>query len=184
VGEVTILGRTSDDYLFKQFVARYDVPAYVRRARRVQGALDDLVARCKKQREEWLVMVRVSAKAALVLAGDAADERLRQVGHILELPCASAGAGHVSMRRLARAVRELTESITRFNGRWPRYLNDVDCGPVNRLRDDYNRYYVLEKECALHSARLARLGFQPLLPLTAGELLALMPLLPLPAQPA
>jgi hypothetical protein len=178
--EVAIPGRAGDDRLFKQFTARYDVPAYVRRARRVQEALDGLVARCRKQRDEWLIMVRANARMALALAGSSADGELRQLASMLDLPGIPVAANPGSRRRLGRALRELAESIAHFNRRWRRYLHEVDRAPVNQLRDDYNRYYTLEKECALHSARLARLGFQPLEPLSVAELFTLLPLLPLP----
>ncbi|HVS34068.1 MAG TPA: hypothetical protein VMS17_00705, partial [Gemmataceae bacterium] len=55
----------------------------------------------------------------------------------------------------------------------------VDVHRVNDLRDGYNRYYLLEKECALRSPRLARQGYRPLAPLTVQELEALMPPLPM-----
>jgi len=179
VNEVTILGRGGDERLFKQFAARYDVPAYVRRARRVQEAFDDLVARCRKQREEWLLMPRVYAKTVLGLFGTGADE-LRELGSMLEISCEAGVIMPVSKRRTRQAIRDLTESITRFDRRWQRYLHELNLDPINQLRDDYNRYYVLEKECALRSARLARIGFQLLRPVTADELLSLMPLLPCP----
>jgi hypothetical protein len=51
---------------------------------------------------------------------------------------------------------------------------------VNDLRDGYNRYYVLEKECAVRSFRLARQGFCPLEPLTVEDITALFPLLHVP----
>jgi hypothetical protein len=173
--EACIPGR--DDHIFKHFVARYDVPAYVRRAWRVHEAFEDLVSRCRKKREEWLTMVRVYAKAVLGLAGDGATEELRDLATMLDLPQPCPGIAG-SKRRLGRALRELNESIVRFNERWRRYLDKVDLSAVNRLRSDYNRYYVLEKECALRSARLARLGFQPLVPVTVAELYALIPALP------
>jgi hypothetical protein len=56
----------------------------------------------------------------------------------------------------------------------------VDLSQVNALRDGYNRYYVLEKECASRSPRTARHGFRPLPPLTADDLAALLPPLPVP----
>jgi hypothetical protein len=77
-------------------------------------------------------------------------------------------------------VRELAESLERFNRRWLEFLRGVDVGPVNELRDGYNRYYLLEKECALRSPRLARQGFTRLEPLTVAELTALLPPLPVP----
>lgn len=51
-----------------------------------------------------------------------------------------------SSRALRRALRELTESIERFNQRWQEFLQGVDVSHVNELRDGYNRWYVLEKE--------------------------------------
>jgi hypothetical protein len=60
------------------------------------------------------------------------------------------------------------------------FLHTVNVTPVNELRAAYNRYYLLEKECALRSVRLARQGFRRLEPLTVEELALLLPLLPVP----
>jgi hypothetical protein len=85
-----------------------------------------------------------------------------------------------SPRALRRALRELGESIERFNRLWREFLAGVDLGRVNGLREGYNRYYLLEKECALRSPRLARQGYRPLPPLTREDLESLMPPLPAP----
>jgi hypothetical protein len=77
-------------------------------------------------------------------------------------------------------LRELCESLLHFNQRWQAFLQTVDLTPINHLRDAYNRYYLLEKECALRSARLARQGFRRLDPLTLDELSTLVPPLPVP----
>src|SRR5262249_6469307 len=82
--------------------------------------------------------------------------------------------------RLRRALRQLVESIERFNRRWRAHLSQVDLSAVNELRDKYNRYYLLEKECAVRSPRVARLGFRRLEPLTTAELTALLPPLSVP----
>jgi hypothetical protein len=83
-----------------------------------------------------------------------------------------------SPRRLVRAIGELSESFNRFNARWRCFLEALDLQPINELIDGYNRYYLLEKECAFRSARLARRGFHELEPVTAARLLELLPLLP------
>lgn len=83
-----------------------------------------------------------------------------------------------SLRRLRRALVELIESTERFNRGWKPFLEAVDLARVNELRDGYNRWYVLEKECALRSPRLARLGFQRLEPITPETLAVLFPPLP------
>jgi hypothetical protein len=85
-----------------------------------------------------------------------------------------------SARAVRRALRELVASLERFNRRWREFLPTVDLGRVNELREGYNRYYLLEKECALRSPALARQGFRPLPPLTLADLEALLPPLPVP----
>jgi len=82
--------------------------------------------------------------------------------------------------RLRRSLRELNESLEHFNERWQAFLSKVDLTAVNEMRDGYNRYYVLEKECAVRSARIARQGFIPLEPLTIDDVIAEFPLLPVP----
>ncbi|MFQ3591815.1 MAG: hypothetical protein SNJ82_01335, partial [Gemmataceae bacterium] len=54
----------------------------------------------------------------------------------------------------------------------------IDLSPVNQLREGYNRWYVLEKSCALRNEAVARLGFTPLQPLTHEEVAAQFPALP------
>src|SRR5262249_689034 len=80
----------------------------------------------------------------------------------LRLPLEATTSGWV----LRGAAAELVESIERFNERWTQFLAKVDLGAVNRARDAYNRYFVLEKECAFGSASAARRDFQRLAPLT------------------
>ena len=72
-------------------------------------------------------------------------------------------------------------SIDRFNKRWLNYVHTLDLTRINELRDGYNRYYLLEKECAMRSARLARQHFRRLEPMTREAVLDRFPLLPVPA---
>jgi hypothetical protein len=179
------------DKLFNEVARMYGAPAYVRRARGVQEGLDSLVARCRRQREEWLPMVRLRLGLLQALAGD--WERLRpllkdpdqladlQALHAtleprLRVPVKPASSSYT----LLRGLRELRESIERFNRRWLEFLPSVDLSHVNKLREGYNRYFVLEKECALRSARLSRHDFRPLPPFTLADLTALLPPLPVP----
>jgi hypothetical protein len=187
VDEVRI---STDDaaVVFNQVIARFDAPAYVRRARRVQQALDDLLNRCRKQRTEWLMMTRLHVGTLRALAGDWAslqlyltEEGLRDLERLhdelqpkLRLPVERDD----SPRVLRAALAELRASLARFNGRWEEFLRGIDLGPVNAEREAYNRYYVLEKECALRNAVVARHGFQPLPALTTADLLSLLPPLP------
>jgi hypothetical protein len=77
-----------------------------------------------------------------------------------------------SRRALRCALLELNESIEHFNARWGRFLAAVDLSGVNRERENYNCYYLLEKECAIRSARLASRGFVRLEPVTHADLAA------------
>ena len=85
-------------------------------------------------------------------------------------------------RRLRLALRELCASLARFNDRWRSFMAEVRLDSVNDERAAYNKYYLLEKECAVGSAVLARLGYRPLEPLTIEELATLLPELPVPCM--
>jgi hypothetical protein len=74
----------------------------------------------------------------------------------------------------------LQAAVSRFNGRWRQYLERLNLEPTNAVIDAYNRYYVLEKECVVGSARLAARFFSPVSKLTQAELLQDHPTLPVP----
>jgi hypothetical protein len=184
-------GRDEHDRFFDQVVSHFDAPAYVRRGRQVQDAFEDLVDRCAAQRREWLAMPTLRLGRLFALAGDV--NRLipllantDQVTVLFSLqaelrPQLRVAVGPARLERSMRsALRDLCESLDRFNRRWLDYLGKVDLRLVNELRDGYNRYYVLEKECAMRSPVLARMGFRPLDPLTYDDLLARLPPLPVP----
>lgn len=85
-----------------------------------------------------------------------------------------------SPEKLSLAARQFVESALRFNRRWQRFVDDLKLTSVNEERAAYNRYYVLEKECALRSAQLARQGFRPLPPVTTDDILREFPLIRVP----
>jgi hypothetical protein len=176
---------------FQQLLASFDVPAFIRRARGVQEALGHLLARCRAQRDEWLKMTKLLVGRLHALAGDwsalrpllADDEQfavLESLRVILAPKLRVPPPPTTSVRVLRPTLRELVNSLERFNARWQPYLEQVDRTTINELREGYNRYYVLEKACALRSDRLARIGFEPMAPLTVAELAEHLPLLPVP----
>jgi hypothetical protein len=190
VDDLPILGR-DEHKIFKQVLGQYDVPAYVRRARQVQDGYDQLIGRCRRQRDEWLLMVRIRLGTLGALAADwvrlrpcLADEEqvltLARLHADLEPRLRVPVTPTFSARKLRQALRELADSIERFNRRWHEFLPTVDLTWVNALREGYNRYYLLEKECAVRSARVARQGFHRLPPLTVADLFAVLPPLPVP----
>jgi hypothetical protein len=185
------LGRDETDEAFKRFLAQFDTPAYMRRAREVQAAFDQLLGYCRRQRAEWMKIVRLRIGMLYALAGDwenlrpflADDDQLDILRYhlaALASPLRAPVEPTTYTRSLRRALCELHDSLERFNERWRAFLASMDLTSVNELRDGYNRYYVLEKECALRSPRIARQGFEPLQPLTIDDVSAQLPLLPVP----
>jgi hypothetical protein len=175
----------------QEMMAQFDAPAYVRRARQVEGAYEHLIDRCRRQREEWLALprTRLGQLAALagewgnlrsLMAGDDQVELLRGLHDEFRPTLRSRVAVTRSPATLRRAVGVLRSSLQRFNQRWQKYLDELDLEPINRLRDGYNRYYVLEKECATRSPRLAKEGFKRLPLLMISDVAELLPVLPVP----
>jgi hypothetical protein len=180
-----------ENSIARQVMAQFDAPAFVRRACRVEEAWQSILARCRRQRDEWLKLPRMRLATLRALAGDwtAVAEALAVPSQVHELEALFtrwrpqlrvwiAPAG--SRRRIDAALRDLIASFERFNVRWSRFVAAVDLTGVNELRLGYNRFYVLEKECAVRSAAIARQGFRPLAPATTDDLLAIFP--PLPVQ--
>jgi hypothetical protein len=192
--EEIILGRDDASEAFRRFLSQFDAPAYIRRARGVEAALEQLLEHCRRRRAEWLEIVRLRIGMLHALAGDwdnllpfLDDEEqldiLRYLLAALAAPLRAPIEPTTSARALRRALQELHESLQRFNRRWQEFLESVDLTSTNELREGYNRYYVLEKECAVRSARVARQGFAPLPPLTMDDLASQFPLLPVPKLP-
>lgn len=171
----------------------FDAPAYIRRARAVEQALEALLVRGRSQRDEWLAMPRLRLGQLRARAGDwsalvshladhAALDTLRWLEEHLTPRLRVPLAATTSPRVLRAALDELIDALELFNARWRRWLDGADLIAVNQLREGYNRYYVLEKSCALRSDRIARQGFQPLPPLDREELQQHLPLLPVPRR--
>jgi len=188
--EIGVPERDNEQRLAQYVAAQYDAPAYVRRARQVEEALDRLLAVCRNQREQWLKEVRAQLTHLASLTGDwvSLGTLVSEGGQLEALPRLQAILGLEPPFRTeggvgwgaGGALRNLRASLHAFNRRWRDFIDRQNLQQVNELRESYNRYYMLEKECALRSARLARLGFQQLPSLTAEDLLAEFPLLPVP----
>lgn len=186
--DILIPGNDETGLLGKYVIATQGGPAYVRRAKHVEEAFDGLLARCQDRRAfaaagvaDKLNLLRSCPALPLrlggLLAGAADLTAFRQLDALF--PTAPA-AVPLPERKLARALHDLAAAVDRFNAAWASFLNGLDLKPVNELRADYNKYYLLEKECAVRSPRLARQGYRPLPPLTVEELFARFPLLPRP----
>jgi hypothetical protein len=175
----------------QEMLAQFDAPAYVRRARRVEQALELLLEQCRLRRAEWLTMPRLRLGQLAARAGEwvallpflDAEQVCRlealhaELAPRLRLPIEPS----TSPRALRGALVDYGASAERFNRRWTAHLAEIDLSEINALREGYNHYYVLEKECAVRNGVLARLGFQPMVPLTTGDLERLLPPLFVPA---
>jgi hypothetical protein len=184
--EIAISSRDSDSQAFQYMVATYNGPAYARRARAVHAAFEHLLARCRKQRDEWLTFVRISLGMLHALAGswdavrplvrdDESLDLLRRMHDELRPVLRITVDPTTSRRALRGTLAELIEGLERFNRRWNEYVVTVDLAGVNELREGYNRWYVLEKECALRNVATARAGFERLPPLTTADVLRHLP---------
>ncbi|MCA9052327.1 MAG: hypothetical protein KDA75_00755 [Planctomycetaceae bacterium] len=174
---------------FQRFMLAFDSPAYLRRARQVEAEWTHLVAHCERERGRLLEMPRL--RLAQLIAATGAErhpERLPVDGGLRDSLLALHKEWLTALRAAvpsapnAAAVAALLENVgdsfARFNRRWEMFLTGVDLTPVNRAREGYNRYYVLEKECAVRSERTALEGFEPLPMVSSDDLRELFPPLP------
>lgn len=178
--------------VFQFFLGKYDAPAFVRRARDVEGSWRTLLEECRRLREPLLDLVRLRLGTLHALLGgnwqllSAMVESSRDLDILhrlhdelhpqLRIPVSPTSQANVQRS----ALRELVESIERFNRLWPRTLQSYNYEPINKIRDGYNRYYLLEKECAVGAARLSRQEFRRLAMVAPEMVLAELPLLPVP----
>ena len=174
----------------KQLLGQFDAPSYVRRGLEVEQSWRDLLGALGRVRRQSLEplgrrMAWMKSRAGewRRLAGD--DDRAlealaaleQMVPGILRYP--PGRAWWIALPRLE--YRRWNRDLEAFNEFWLKTVEMADLAPVNRRREAYNRWYLLEKECALGSARLAMAGYQPLVPLTCSDIIARLPCLPVPS---
>jgi hypothetical protein len=181
--DVVIPAKSDPQYQY--VLAQYGGPAFVRRAQRAEVALADLLHRLKCARLEWLDMVRLRLGQLHALAGD--WQRLARLIDVDSLTALQTLFDELQPRlrvpleptkneaTLRSALADLQESMDRFNERWRKLLDETDLTEVNRRRDEYNRWYLIEKECFVGSPRIARQGFRPLEMVTREDLARWMP---------
>jgi len=172
----------------QQLAASYGGMAFMRRGQRVEQAYRLLMDRLAGQRDEMLDMVRLRLATLAALIGG----RWERLGTFLaEGDVESLSRLHDELKPtlrvpldaaeregpIRRALEELRESMGRFNRRWSEVLAAADLTDVNRRRDEYNRNYVIEKECATGSPLIARQEFRKLEPLSAKDLHLVFPIM-------
>jgi hypothetical protein len=174
------------DAEIKELLGLFDVPAFARRGQDLEYSLARLRLRSRRVRDGMLDMVRLRLRQWASAADGPGTDMLVFASSIAELwPLAEADPPKWATRsgslwRLRGIARDLIASAERFNRRWLDHLEGLDLGPINRQVDDYNRYYLLEKECSLGSAKLAARHFVPKIHVTLDELRLELPPLPVP----
>jgi hypothetical protein len=164
-------------------------PAFIARARAPQLALDALLRACQAKRDEMLQWPKLHLAAlAQQIRGD--WSRLRpllavpqSVDMLVALHVGIPASKPVAATWLTSDKAALTrflESAERFNRNWQAYLDGLDLETVNRPRRDFNQFYLLEKDCAFGSQRVAD-GFEPLAMIDSAYLYGRFPPLALPA---
>ena len=176
--------------VFQQITGSFDEPAFLRRARMTEGAWTTLLERAKRRRGEWLTLPSLRLGQLYMLSS-----KFEDLGGLISK--SDVDVLHGLMRELAPEMRRrlrpatrdsqiadatgaLIAAFNRFNTRWADYVCGIDFDKVNDLRTGYNRFYVIEKECALMSARTATRGFVPLPMVGREDVLEAMPLLCVP----
>jgi hypothetical protein len=176
----------STDSEIKELMGLFDAPAFARRGQDVEYAVRSLHTRCRLQREELLEMVRLRLRQWSKVAVGTDDwsetwsapiDWLWELTHSVEPDWALQPA---SPRQRKNVARDLITSVERFNQRWRRFLETLNLEPTNQTIDQYNQYYVFEKECVVGSPRLAARHFTPVPRLTSDGLLREYPTLPVP----
>lgn len=177
---------SGDESDLNQLLGLFDVPAFARRGHDLEYALKRLHLRLERERSGMLDMVRLRLRQWATVATGPDDWTGVFAAPVAPLYAASGAeapawaAAPASARRRRTVARDLVASLTRFNRRWLHFLDAIRLDAVNRQIDQYNRYYVLEKECVIGSARLASRLFEPRTPLSRMSLLADHPTLSVP----
>lgn len=185
---------------FLEVLGEYDTPAYIQRGFRTEGALRDLMTKCHEKQESLLEFcrLRVAQLAALVgydwsmvdehaTISGALDKDPQKAGcYLKQLNDTWQYELRVDIRRsdspkaIRRSIKEVASSFESFNAKWEHFLDSIDLSEINRIRQDYNDYYVCEKAAALQSERLAAHGFERLPPLSIDDVRSRIPLLSVP----
>jgi hypothetical protein len=170
----------------KELMGLFDLPAFARRGHDLEITHRRLHDRCRRTRGEMLDMVHL---------------RLRQWSRAVNGPVAWSGVfirsieplwplsgaeepewadSLAPVRRQRIIAADLKNAVLRFNRRWMQFLERLNVEPANAVISQYNRYYVLEKECVMGSPRLAARHFSPIPQLTTESLANDHPTLPVP----
>jgi hypothetical protein len=170
----------------KELLGLFDLPAFARRGQDLEITLRRLHERCRVARHQLLDMVRMRLRQwshAVTGPGSWSGVFNRSIEPLWPLSDAEEPEWALSpapLRRQRIIAGDLLAAVLRFNRRWSLVVERLNLEPTNDLIDQYNRYYVFEKECVMGSARLAARHFVAVPALTTATLILDHPLLPVP----
>jgi hypothetical protein len=170
----------------KKLMGLFDLPAFARRGQDVEFSVRRLHDRCRVSRSALLEMVRLRLRQwSRAVSGPEAwstvfTNSIEPLWPLSEAAQPEWAIAPAPFRRRRAIARDLITSTKRFNSRWTAFVDRINLDPTNLVIDQYNRYYVLEKECVMGSARLAARHFIPVPRFTKEALLNEHPLLPVP----
>lgn len=167
-------------------------PAYVRRARNLEAAECDLHGRLVRL---WFERARSIACDVKNLCARFADDaavaeyigNTRRAAAFAEV--AALVRGHPEYEAIpvdrsllsagpAGRLRSIVAGVRSFNAHWPRAVEGIDLDPINEQIDEFNRWYPLERECAMKYAFHALDNFRPRMRITHADLVCRLSLLP------
>lgn len=171
----------------KELMGLFDAPAFARRGREVEWVVQRTLELCQRRRTELLDMVHCRLRMWANLASGPGDWPLafaEPIDHLWPLTGAEPPRWKAkrppSARTAMKSAQGLCLSIERFNERWSKYVHELQAETINHQIDRFNKYYVLEKECIVGSARLASRLFVPQPRIEPEWLLQQLPPLPVP----
>lgn len=169
--------------------ASFGPPAYVKRGLAVEEAWLGLVHKLGVSWKGWTEPVGRLCAQLRYQAGDLARfrrwlatpqdvDRLIELDRRLAFTLKYPPAPALWLWTLKGNLRRLRHLTVDFNQAWSAHLHGVDLAMVNQAREQYNRWYLLEKECAMRSTRLAVGGYRPFPLATREDLVRAFPPLP------
>jgi hypothetical protein len=170
----------------KELMGLFDLPAFARRGQDLEATLHRMHLRCGAARGKLLEMVHLRlrqwSKAAVGNESwrGAFTNTIEPLWVLADARPPQWAPADAPLNRRRAIARDLVAAVERFNRRWHEYVDRTNLEPANFVIDQYNRYYVLEKECVMGSARLAARHFTPMARLTKDVLLEEHPTLPVP----
>jgi hypothetical protein len=171
----------STDSEIKELMGLFDAPAFARRGRDVEWAISRTMFLCRRKRLEFLDMVHCRLRMWVSAAGS--QEPHYELWSLADAPAVVwKPTAKLQRKALEKASLGLIQSVERFNDRWYRWVHELNTETVNRQIDHFNKYYILEKECVVGSARLAARLFQPAPRMEPDWILQQLPLLPVPKR--